>query len=183
MKNHFVEALKTTGWILALTIASFMILGFGSLFGDSFAEKVMMIPFISGFIHAGFDHLALNLIMMFALLLPAVNRDYDIKRIFWLTFLISTLYLPLVILGLCPAAVGISGTAYFLLARYLWSRERYSTAAKIFLVILIIGEIGSMQDTPDIAHLVHFIGAVLGLVSLREGLLEKYLPLQISSRI
>jgi hypothetical protein len=184
MNKTVISAAKTTGLVLAFALAGFLFLGFNSLlFGEEFAKGVMMIPVISGFIHAGFDHLLLNLIMLFLLLLPEVNRRYDINRIFWLTALISTLYLPLALLELCPPAVGISGTAYFLMSRFFWSRTSYATLAKCTLGLLIVGELGAMSEGDDIAHMVHFIGAAMGVISLREGLLERITPTWVYSRI
>ena len=184
MTEKIISPLKTTGLVLLMTIASFFVVGlFSVLFGDSSGKMVMMVPLISGFVHAGFDHLLLNLIMLFLLLIPEVNRRYDINRIFWLTALISTVYLPLAISGLCPPAVGISGTAYFLMSRFFWSRTSYATLAKCTLGLLIIGELGAMSEGDDVAHLVHFIGAAMGIMSLREGLLERITPTWVYSRI
>ena len=170
---------------MLLCVISFIILGIKiAIFGEGSSSILMMEPFTSGFLHVSFSHFGYNMIMLFLVLLSPFNSTYDITKIFWITFLLSVLYLPVSILGITPPAVGISGTCYFLLARYLFSWEKNKKLGQGIMIFLVFCEIVTLGDLEDkIAHGVHILGAILGYLSLKTKNMQMLLPEFIFKRI
>lgn len=185
MKENLKRTSKITGAITLACLASFVIFGLGlGILGEDSANFIMMNPFISGFLHGGVEHFLFNIIFIFLLLLPLVNSSFDFKKIFWLTFFISLVYLPVSVLGITSPAIGISGTCAFLASRYFltWGKNKYLGIG--ILGFLIFCEIFSMSDPNNhTAHGVHFIGYLLGFISLKITLYQKLIPSWIYNRI
>jgi membrane associated rhomboid family serine protease len=57
--------------------------------------------------------------------------------------------------------------AYFLLARVVFSREKYFWVFLSIFVITLIGEATLIQSDDNTAHLAHLFGATLGSISTR----------------
>jgi len=165
IKFAILTTLKLTVICLAVTI---LYLAIGIFLGENYSYYFAINPFTSGLIHSGFSHLEWNIFGIFISLNMACNRHYTTEKIFWITSLIAIIYLPLIIIDSEFASVGISGTCYFLLIRGLGSQSR--KAIKIFCYFLlsniIIKEALEIGNTDKIAHSVHFIGSILGLISL-----------------
>lgn len=163
---------KVTLQILGLSVISFVLLGITiAIFGESGEFLVVPNPFTSGFVHSGFGHLSYNLLLIFIFTLFQINSGYDIKKLYWITFIISCLYLPISLLGITTHAIGVSGTCYFLVTRAIFGSRDYKIFRAIFMCIfglIILGEFINMSSSTSdgIAHGVHFIGAILGLISL-----------------
>ncbi len=170
MKNYqaISSATKTSFLVILCTLASFCLFGIQlQIFGQFAANFILMEPIINGFLHTGFSHFAYNITGFFLLLLPLVNQPYEIRKIFKITFFISLIYLPIALLGIYQPAIGLSGTVYFLLTRWLlsWEKQRFGL---IILGFIIIGEASQLFQPDNIAHGVHLIGVSLGYVSLNE---------------
>lgn len=185
MNNNVKTSAKTTGLIALFCIAAFIILGIQiAIFGNSSANILMMDPFISGFLHTGISHFGWNIAIVFLALLSSVNTTYNITKVFWVTFILSLLYLPVSILGITPPAVGISGTCYFLLARYFFSWKKHRKIGYGIIIFLVFCEVITLGDLSDrVAHGVHILGAVLGYISLKTKYIENIFPKFIAEKI
>lgn len=185
MKNNLIKSAKTTCIVTLFCIASFVVFGLQiAIFGEPFSNLLMMNPIISGFLHVGLSHFCGNIIALFLVLLASINSSYDIKKIFWVTFVISILYLPFPIIGLTPAAVGISGTCMFLMTRYFFTWKKYPKIGMAIILLIGISELVNILDVSDgTAHGVHLIGLVLGYISLSTENINKIFPAFISRRI
>lgn len=163
---------KVTLQVLGLSVSAFVIFAIAiAVFGKFGETFISLNPAFSGFIHAGLDHILYNLLLIFLFTLPAVNSQYDIKKIFWITFILSCAYLPISLLGITEHAIGISGTCYFLMARFFFSKQNHPIIRAVLLAIfgfLLLGEFINMTNPvgDGVAHGVHFAGVVLGVISL-----------------
>ncbi len=147
------------------------------IFGDSSDSLMNYNPLFNGFIHGDLSHLGTNLLMMFVFLVPEINQKYDFKQIFFITLIISAIYFP-VSLAVGLPAVGVSGTLYFMISRVCLNKR--SIPLYIFFGVLIYYELNSLGNTLDgTAHLVHLIGAALGLISLKAELYS-FLPARVA---
>ena len=75
--------------VLMLSLVAFV--GFAifiEIFGEDSKTIFVLNPFVSGFIHGSLDHIFFNLGMIFLFSLAHINSEYDIKRIFWVTFIL-----------------------------------------------------------------------------------------------
>jgi membrane associated rhomboid family serine protease len=137
---------------------------------------VGMMPFINGAFHADFGHLFGNLLILFIFLLPEVNQGYDLKKLFWTSAILSTIYIPLFILGLSWPVIGSSGVFYFLMGRFIFSRKL--VVSKIFaygfFFLIMMGDLGMMASDDGVAHLFHVMCAVIGIVTVTR--LSKRIP-------
>jgi len=185
MKNNLIKSAKTTGIVTLFCIASFVVFGLQiAIFGESFSNLLMMNPIISGFLHVGLSHFGCNIIVLFLILLAPINSSYDIKKIFWVTFVISILYLPFPIMGITPAAVGISGTCMFLMTRYFFTWKKYPKIGMAIILLIGISELANILDVSDgTAHGVHVLGIILGYLSLNSGIFNSIFPQWISKKI
>jgi hypothetical protein len=163
---------KITVQVAILSIASFIIFAIAmGIFGDAGEFLVGSNPLFSGFIHLSMDHILFNLLLIFIFTLPSQNSSYNIRKIYWITFIISCAYLPISLLGITEYAVGISGTCYFLASRFFFSPEG-NIIKRIFLFsifsFLLLGEFINMTKpiSDGVAHGVHFMGVLLGIFSL-----------------
>lgn len=150
------------------------------IFGDASDSLMNYNPLINGFIHADFSHLFMNIALIFVFLIPEINQKYDFTRIFFITLLISVIYLPISLAVGIPA-VGVSGTLYFMLSRVCLNKK--NIPLYIFFGIMIAPELVSFANVSDgTAHMVHVIGALLGFLSLK---VEKYtfLPQRVAQCI
>jgi hypothetical protein len=150
------------------------------IFGDASDSLMNYNPLVNGFIHGDPSHLLMNLLLMFIFLIPGINQEYDFKKIFFITLIISVIYFPVSLFIGIPA-VGISGTLYFMLSRVCLNKK--NILLYILFAIMILPELVSFFNVSDgTAHMVHIIGAALGFLSLRA---EKYnlLPAKVSEYI
>jgi hypothetical protein len=136
------------------------------IFGDKCAYYFAINPFTSGLLHSNFNHLFWNIFGIFVSLNMRCNRFYTYERIFWITSLIALLYLPIILIDSGFASIGISGTCYFLLARGLLSLKRLKLVGYFIISSIIIAEFAGLGGNDEIAHTVHIIGAILGILSL-----------------
>jgi membrane associated rhomboid family serine protease len=182
MVLNIKNSAKVTVQVLGLSIATFLLFAIAlSVFGKFGETAITLNPIFSGFFHAGIEHILYNLLLIFLFTLPAINSQYNIYKIFWITFILSCAYLPISLLGLTQNAVGISGTCYFLMSRFFFSNQG-SLVRRILLHsllgFLILGEyINMMKPVSDgVAHGVHFMGVALGLISI-------YIPHRLPKKI
>jgi len=167
MKERLRASARTTLFAILLSVAAFIIFAIElQLFPGLDANTVSMNPFISGFMHASLSHIGLNSFVLFFILLAPINTGYDIKKLFIVTTIISLIYLPIAVLGLTKAAVGLSGTCYFLLARYFFSWKRYKILGYASILFLGFAEGLALTTHDGEAHGVHLIGIVLGFITL-----------------
>jgi hypothetical protein len=158
---------KVTLQVLLLSLGAFFVFAiFLAIFGEGSQRIVFLNPLINGFIHSGFEHIIYNLLLVFLFLMADINRPYDVSKIFWVTFLLSCTYLPIALLHITEPAIGVSGTCYFLMSRFFFSREKYKVFNYIIFGILVTAEISAIANNDGIAHGVHLIGAALGIISL-----------------
>lgn len=161
------QPLHTTAVSILIVIICFTIyLLLSSVLGFSNINYIITIPLISGYLHVDPFHFIYNFLSLYLFLLPRINRRYNYQDIYFITLMLSLLYLPLVITGFCEPAVGISGTCFFLLARYLMSLKPYYLGLLLFIGVLFLEYYASEPGDP-IAHFVHYFGAILGCISLR----------------
>lgn len=162
-------SVKTTGMtILFCGAATFFIFIQVVIFGPKSSNLIMMNPLLSGYLHLSMTHFLLNMAILLVALLPEINRYYSPLKLFYITTIISLLYLPIEALGLTQVAIGISGTCYFLISRYLLSLKEKSSLGMLGIALLACIEISGFFGSPDgAAHGVHLIGMALGFVSLK----------------
>ena len=172
MLSKLKNSAKITTQVAILSIIAFVvfIISIG-LFGDVGEFLIGSNPFFSGFIHSDISHILFNLLLIFIFTIPTQNSSYDIRKIYWITFIISCSYLPISLLGITEYAVGVSGTCYFLASRFLLSNKGHIIKRILSFSIfgfLLLGEYINMTDpvSDGVAHGVHFLGVILGLISI-----------------
>jgi len=161
--NSIKSSLVTTAITSGIVLIAFIVFGILiAVFGPSSSSLWLMLPFISGYLHAGVDHFAFNMLVIFLCMLSESNRDLDFKKIYWVTLFISLVYLPVEMFGWTAPAIGISGTCYFMLTRYFlrWRRKHWGA---FLLLFLLLCERLSPTDDQAIAYWVHYIGVILGI--------------------
>jgi membrane associated rhomboid family serine protease len=167
MKDQIKFSIVTTLQVTAMCfISTLLYIVTDVVIGDNYSYYIAINPFSSGLLHANFNHLLCNVFAIFVTLNMRCNRFYTFEKIFWVTSLIAILYLPIIIIEPGFAAIGISGSCYFLLMRGLGSMKRIKIIAYFLIAAIIIGEFLRLGDNDRIAHAVHIIGSMLGLVSL-----------------
>lgn len=167
MLNRIKFSTKVTLQVLLLSLGAFVVFAiFLAIFGENAQRIVFLNPLINGFMHSGFEHILYNLLLVFLFLLADINRPYDINKIFWLTFLLSCAYLPIALLNITEPAIGVSGTCYFLMSRFFFSREKYKVFSYIIFGLLIAAEVSAIANNDGVAHGVHLSGVLLGFLSL-----------------
>ena len=160
---------KTTGiTILLCGAATFFIFIQVVIFGSNSSNLIMMNPLLSGYLHLSMSHFLLNMGILLVALLPNINKNYSPLKIFYITTIISLLYLPIEALGLTQVAIGISGTCYFLISRCLLGLKERRALGVLGIGLLAFIEIGGFFGSPSgAAHGVHLIGMALGFISLK----------------
>ena len=178
MKHNQIFALKTTGILIGISLASFLVFAVHlGIVGKAHQNLVMMNPAISGFLHASVDHFLTNIIILGLCLLPAINQHYDWKRIFWITTFLSILYLPISASGITQPAVGLSGTWFFLATRFFLTWEKRKNLGQILAALLAIMSLHGLATGGDgVAHLMHLLGSTLGFLSLNREKLSSIFP-------
>lgn len=169
--KHVIQTFRKTLIMAVLCIVSFLIytLLLAIFQHTILASSLMLIPFISGFIHSGLEHFFINLGLFGAAMLCTINRDYTMRYLYWLTVLISFLYLPITLLGYSLPAIGISGLCYFLIVRVLLTwKVKYNIGVILFGMLTISEIYGLFVLKDDIAHGVHLIGMGLGVYSIKK---------------
>lgn len=166
--------------VYALLGAFLMAIGV-SAEGTSYVVGLM--SFINGAFHAGFEHLFGNLLILFIFLIPDINSSYGLKKLFWTSAVLSTIYIPVFILGLSWPVVGSSGVFYFLMGRFIFTRRNTVSQvfAYIFFSILILGDLVTMASNDGVAHLFHVMCAAIGVLTVTK--FKKIIPEKINNLI
>jgi hypothetical protein len=168
MKKQIIIAAKNVGIISVICFVTslfywiFVTFNLGGL-----GYLLFYNPFLSALVHADLSHFAYNMLMLFLCLIPAINQDYKIKQLVYVATILSFLYFPLILFQFSLPIIGISMFAYFLLARIVFSREKYFWFFLSVFVITLIGEATLIQSDDNTAHLAHIFGATLGTISTR----------------
>jgi membrane associated rhomboid family serine protease len=166
--------------VYALFGAILMAIGISS---DTTSYVVGMMPFVNGAFHADFGHLFGNLVILFVFLIPEINQGYTLKKLFWTSLVLSTIYIPIFILGIAWPVVGSSGVFYFLMGRFIFSRQH--TVSKVFaygfFFLIMMGDVTLMATNDGVAHLFHVMCAVLGVITVTK--LSKRIPEGINNLI
>jgi membrane associated rhomboid family serine protease len=136
------------------------------IFGEYARKFLLMQPMLNGFLHVDFWHLTFNVFILFLLLLPDINDHYRFKNIFFITLIISLSYLPFTLFGIAEPAVGLSGTVYFLMTRWLLSWSYFKTGLSL-LAIICLGELNPINEKDQVAHGVHLLGVAIAILTLR----------------
>jgi len=165
LKDIFLNPLKTTFYLsTAIGISTLISTGFILIWGNDGLNWLMHFPLTKGFLHADFEHFYYNIIIIFFLLLFPINRNYDFKKLFLVTSILSLIGLFFDFLWDEPA-IGISATLAFLLARVCWSPRKWWGYA-LFLLI-IYQDLNSVMDFSDeLSQHNHLIGALIGILSM-----------------
>jgi hypothetical protein len=81
--------------------------------------------------------------------------------------------------------VGISGTCYYLLARYFFTWGNKKNLGKAIILILAAAELFAIAENDGAAHGVHLIGILFGYLSLKKSLEETLsnLPLPKTAKV
>lgn len=167
MNTNLKRALKTTLYVALACLGSYVIT---TAVTDVLGRRAALLnPITSGFLHASADHFFSNILILFFCLIVPINKNYDITRIFWVTFLLSALYLPISISGITQPVIGISGTWCFLAGRYFFSWEKYKhVGIGIILAFATIELVSQAEHSGgSVGHLMHLFGIALGWVSLK----------------
>ena len=169
---HSIKLTLTTAFACALAFFIHVMLSFVTNH-----EAILCNPLLSGFLHQDFEHLGLNMIVLFVCLLHPINQQIGFKRLFFINTIISSIYYPLVVLQIMPFAIGLSGTCNFFLSRALLKSK---PVFKWFLAAIAVFELSHVLDTTSTAHLVHLIGLFGGWLSVKHLNIDVNLRLQNS---
>lgn len=153
--------------LLSCLLGSFIFLTLSSL---SLPLSIVANPFISAFIHVDFQHILLNFLILGFVLAQGINRSIGFRDFYNTSFILSLLYFPFSFLHILPPCIGLSGVAYYLLTRYLWTRHAIWKAAA---ALLFFGEISQISPSSDTAHLMHVFGMIMGYRSCSQLILSK----------
>ncbi len=171
IKKALITSLMLGGIFIVLIgvyyifVALLMAIGISS---EGAGYVVGMLPFVNGAFHADLGHLFGNLLILFIFLIPEVNQGYDLKKLFWASAILSTLYIPIFILGLSWPVIGSSGVFYFLMGRFIFSRKQITSKifAYGFFFLIIMGDLSMMTSDDGVAHLFHIMCAVIGVITV-----------------
>jgi hypothetical protein len=153
--------------LLSCLLGSFVFLIFSSL---SLPLSIVANPFISAFIHVDFTHILINFLILGFALAQGINRSLGFRKFYNISFILSLLYFPFSCFNILPPCIGLSGVAYYLLTRYLWTRHY---VWKGVAAILFLGEISQISPSSDTAHLMHVFGMLMGYRSCSQLILSK----------
>ncbi len=153
--------------LLSCLLGSFVFLTLSSL---SLPLSIVANPFISAFIHVDFQHILLNFMILGFVLAQGINRSIGFRDFYNTSFILSLLYFPFSFLHILPPCIGLSGVAYYLLTRYLWTRHAIWKAAA---ALLFFEEISQISPSSDTAHLMHVFGMLMGYRSCTQLILSK----------
>lgn len=155
----------TTLYLSGLCLVSTALTGVLLVIFNS-SDYVLMVPILSGFLHGSIEHLLMNLVVIFSLMLIEGNY-FKIWKIFYYTTIISSVYLLLLPLGF-PVSIGMSGFSFFLLARamFLIQIKWKDVFRNIAVISILTYELVQIKNPDGISHGSHFIGFVLGIFSL-----------------
>lgn len=172
MYNQIKFSIITTLQVTLMCFSSYILyIIIDIILGDEFAYYFAINPFMSGLLHANSDHLIWNMLGIFISLNMYGNRFYTFEKIFWITTLLSTIYLPVALIFPDLTTIGISGTCYFLLTRGMFFRghapiKRTRIPAYFLISLIIISELIKIGENDHISHTVHLLGCALGIISL-----------------
>jgi len=168
LKDILLNPLKTTFYLAsACGISTLISVGFILIWGNDGLNSLMNFPLTKGFLHANFEHFFSNIIITSILLLFPINRNYDFKKLFFITAILSTITLFFDVLCNQPS-IGISTTGYFLLARVCWSPRKWWGYVLFFMIIS--GDLNHVMDfSSKISHHSHLVGGLIGILSMTKG--------------
>ena len=188
MKEAFSNtkvSLRLTCGVLLLSVSAFIlsiiiILSLGVETGNFISYN----PLINGFIHSSLPHISENMLNLFLLFLADINTVYTLRKFYWSAVILSSIYLPFVLLGLVQPVIGISGMVYFLASRFIITNKGKTGlrwTGYIFYGFIILGDISQLGNDDNVAHLFHLIGAALGAVTVLP--INKYIPNKLNKII
>lgn len=169
MENYFQlfkDQIRKIAFILLFVMCVYLIFFlFAGIIGESSFHFFTVFPLFTPFIHTSLSHFSENLIMLFILSLPPINRLYSTRQLILVAIAISVIYLPFVLFNISDPVVGLSGLGYFLLTRFVFSNHFYSRFFIVFFSLVIIGEFFVIGSADDVAHGFHLFAAGCGFVS------------------
>lgn len=168
LKDILLNPLKTTFYLVsACGIITLISMGFILIWGNDGFKWLVHFPFTKGFLHADFEHFYYNIIIISILLLFPINRNYDFKKLFLVTAILSTIGIFFDVLW-DDTAIGISGTLTFLLARVCWSPRKWW--GYVLFLLLIYNDLNQVMDfSDDLSQHNHLIGGLIGILSMTNG--------------
>ena len=168
LKDILLNPLKTTFYLVsACGIITLISMGFILIWGNDGFKWLVHFPFTKGFLHADFEHFYYNIIIISILLLFPINRNYDFKKLFLVTAILSTIGIFFDVLW-DDTAIGISGTLTFLLARVCWSPRKWW--GYVLFLLLIYNDLNQVMDFSDeLSQHNHLIGGLIGILSMTNG--------------
>ena len=168
LKDILLNPLKTTFYLAsACGISTLISIGFILIWENDGLNWLMHFPLTKGFLHVDFEHFYYNIIIIFFLLLFPINRNYDFKKLFLVTSILSTIGIFFDVLWDEPA-VGISSILVFLLARVCWSPRKW-WGYVLFLLIIYPEFYNLMDFSDDLSQHNHLIGGLIGILSMTNG--------------
>lgn len=156
--------------IISLCLISFILLILLSFLLGENTPILFTIPPLNIFLHNSISHAVFNLILLSILIIPEIN-NYNIKSIIIISSVISLLYLPFVFIGF-ETVIGISGFCFYLLARFLFTREKYKSFFIFLGIFILIQEFLQIKNLDGVSHEVHIIGYILGYLSINKNLIK-----------
>jgi len=162
----------TTAYLTGICLLTTAITGILLVLSNS-SDYVLMIPFLSSFLHGSVEHALINLLVIFSLMLIEDNY-FGVWKIYYYSTIIAILYIPLIFLGF-SVSIGISGFVFFLLSRsiFLANVNWNSTVRNIVAISILSYELIQIKNPDGISHGSHSIGFLFGLFILyREGGLD-----------
>lgn len=183
--SNIKTSLRLTGGVLLLSVITFILSVILILiFGVEAGSLISYNPFTNGFMHSSLPHISENMLNLLILFLADINTIYTLRKFYWSAVILSSIYLPLVLLGLAQPVIGISGMVYFLASRFIITNNNsigLRLAGYIFYGFTILGEISQLGSDDGVAHLFHLLGAALGAVTVLP--INKYIPNRLNKII
>lgn len=168
LKDILLNPLKTIFFLVsACGISTLISTCFILIWGDNGLNWLVYFPLTKGFLHVDFKHFYYNIIIIFFLLLFPINRNYDFKKLFLVTSILSTIGIFLDVLWDEPA-VGISATLVFLLARVCLSPRKW-WGYVLFLLIIYPEFYHASNFSDDLSQHNHIVGGLIGILSMTNG--------------
>jgi membrane associated rhomboid family serine protease len=183
--SNIKTSLKLTGGVLFLSVITFIISVILILiFGVEAGSLISYNPFTNGFMHSSLPHISENMLNLLILFLADINTIYTLRKFYWSAVILSSIYLPFVLLGLAQPVVGISGMVYFLASRFIITNKNRKALRWIGYILYgfaILGEISQLGKDDGVAHLFHLLGAALGAITVLP--VNKYIPNKLNKII
>lgn len=162
----------TTAYLAGICLLTTVITGILLVLSNS-SDYVLMIPFLSAFLHGSVEHALMNLLVIFLLMLIKDNY-FGVLKIYYYSTIIYIIYIPLILLGF-PVSIGLSGFVFFLLSRsiFLATINWNATIKNIVAISILSYELVQIKNPDGISHGSHSIGFLFGLFILyKEDILD-----------